>query len=95
MAIARCVGRDAQGSATASAAADKRAPETGYEGEIAFDRLPNDREQFYFYCRIGGLYGKGSTGIRSRGFPNLDEVQGGVTLVLNPDGSRNVTTVEY
>ncbi len=71
----------------------REAPETGYKNEIDFDGLSSAGGKVYFYCRIGGLYGKGF--VNDPYFKNThlrDKVETIVRIRLNPNGSRNVTT---
>ncbi len=71
----------------------REAPETGYKNEIEFDGPSSAGGKVYFYCRIGGLYGKGF--VNEPSFKNThrrDEVETIVRIRLNPNGSRNVTT---
>jgi len=71
----------------------REAPLEGYRGEIDFDQLPGNRQTYYFYCRVGGLYGKGAVSAPLFRSPkNLDEAVSAIGIRLNPDGSRNVTT---
>lgn len=71
----------------------REAPLEGYRGEIDFDQLPGSRQTYYFYCRVGGLYGKGAVSAPLFRSPkNLGEAVSAIRIQLNPDGSRNVTT---
>lgn len=72
----------------------REAPSDGYGPSLELD--PNGAETIYFYCKVGELYGRGSA------TPALIEELGGgrkrvvahVEIELNPDGSRNLETLE-
>ncbi len=71
------------------------APEDGYADHMVID--PNDDRRHYFYCRIGGLFGKGSVSSLGSDF-GLDgtrTLQVGVEIYLNRDGSRNLDSLDY
>jgi hypothetical protein len=65
----------------------KEAPEEGYKKEIS---IPLRDDDYYFYFKVGGRYGKGL--IKSLSDYTSQEIQAGVELYLQtkPDGSRNV-----
>ncbi|WP_439136066.1 hypothetical protein, partial [Pseudomaricurvus sp.] len=69
------------------------APVDGYQPQLVLD--PTLRGSTWFYVRIGARYGRG------RAFtPSLESTENGQRLVvtfqlfLNPNGSRNLETVE-
>lgn len=69
------------------------APKTGYDPDLDFPADAGDR--VYFYCLLGGRYGKGFV-VR----PYLREDDGETTAVsvikilINPTGDRNVATLD-
>lgn len=72
----------------------REAPADGYGPSLELD--PNGAETLYFYCKVGELYGRGSA---TPAF--IEELGGGrkrvvahVEIELNPDGSRNLETLE-
>lgn len=72
----------------------REAPVDGYGPSLALD--PDGAETLYFYCKVGELYGRGSA---TPAF--VEELGGGrkrvvahVEIELNPDGSRNLETLE-
>jgi len=76
----------------------RQAPEGGYEKEIvvdlshAFDKqvLTTDMrryDNFWFYWKIGGKYGKGIARLQTEKWP-IPMV--GIRLYVQPDGSRNL-----
>ena len=73
----------------------KTAPENGYVSRIKVPHLRG--EEIYFYCRFNGIYGKGRiTGVRFKyASGNRKGIGLGITLYLNPDGSRNLEDVRY
>lgn len=72
----------------------REAPEAGYGRSLELD--PNGAEVVYFFCKVGEFYGRGSV------TPALVEDLGGgrkrvvahVQIEFNPDGSRNLETLE-
>jgi hypothetical protein len=71
------------------------APEHGYSNKIFLD--PKNRKKQYFYCRIGGLYGKGSVSSLSANSPSSSNKTLTVTceIYLNTAGSRNLNSINY
>ncbi len=71
----------------------REAPESGYGGEL--DLSAAGGEVVYFFCKIGELYGRGTASPAG-----LEETSKGrrvvafVEIALNPDGSRNLETLE-
>ncbi len=71
----------------------RQAPVEGYQPTLELD--PNSGETVHFFVRIGDVYGRGSAGP-----PVLERTREGHRVVvateihLNPDGSRNLETVE-
>ena len=69
------------------------APRDGYAPVLEFP--PDAGDRVYFYCRIGGMYGKGLV-VR----PYLREDNGEITAVsvvkilVNPTGETNVATLD-
>lgn len=70
------------------------APEEGYQASIVLETENRTGGNYYFYCRIGNLYGKGLVTVPW--FDHADGgqqvVQAGIAIRLNLDGSRNVET---
>ena len=73
----------------------KTAPENGYTSRIKVPHLRGG--EIYFYCLFNGIYGKGRiTGLRFKyASRNRKGIGLGITLYLNPDGSRNLEDVRY
>lgn len=73
----------------------KTAPENGYASRIKVPHLGGG--EIYFYCLINGIYGKGYiTGVRFEHASRKRKRIGlGISLYLNPDGSRNLEDVRY
>jgi hypothetical protein len=74
----------------------REAPETGYVNQVEFESFGpyDDGEKLYFYCRVGGLYGKGFVlAPRFTRMATFDAIMSSISIRLNPDGSRNVTTI--
>ncbi|MFW2403414.1 MAG: hypothetical protein ACN4GT_01525 [Gammaproteobacteria bacterium] len=72
----------------------RTAPADGYQDTISIATADRSGD-FYFYCRIGDLYGKGVIGLPT--FDHVDGqevVQAYIEIRLNPDGSRNVETAK-
>lgn len=69
------------------------APLDGYQDSLELPTLQRSGV-FYFYCRIGDLYGKGRVGLPSFGHADDgQEVVGAyIEIRLNMDGSRNLET---
>lgn len=71
----------------------REAPADGYGPTLPVE--PGSAEVIYFYCKIGELYGRGKAKPAT-----VEEVKGGhqvvayVEIALNPDGSRNLETLE-
>lgn len=71
----------------------REAPESGYQRFLELD--PEGGAMVHFFCKIGELYGRGIAGPAA-----VEETSRGrrvvapVTLFLNPDGSRNLETLE-
>lgn len=71
----------------------REAPEQGYEPTLELD--PASEEIVYFYCKIGELYGRGSaTPTFVEATQDGKRVVSHVEVELNPDGSRNLETLE-
>lgn len=65
----------------------REAPSAGYEQCLD---LRSDQSYSFFYCRIGGLYGKGKANMPRFSPPGgLRSVYSGVEVLLFTDGSRN------
>ena len=73
----------------------KTAPENGYASRIKVPHLGGG--EIYFYCRFNGIYGKGRiSGVRFKHASRKRKGIGlGITLYLNPEGSRNLEDVRY
>jgi len=71
------------------------APEHGYSNKL-FITLKNKQKQ-YFYCRIGGLYGKGNVSSLSANSPssNNKTLTVSIEIYLNAAGSRNLNAINY
>jgi len=67
-----------------------KAPENGYESQIDFSKHLGDR--VFFYCRIGGYYGKGWIGRPAFGNEERTLMVATADLLINPTGSRYVAT---
>ncbi len=71
----------------------REAPASGYQNELRFDQVTEVKRLYYFYCTIGGWFGKGYVSIpRFSDKRSLDEAVANMEIQLNPDGSRDVTT---
>jgi hypothetical protein len=73
----------------------RTAPAEGYTSSLVLDTA--DRSgTYFFYCRIGDRYGKGSVAVPS--FGHADDgrkvVMAHIEIRLNLDGSRNVETAK-
>lgn len=68
----------------------KDAPAGGYQSEIV---LPKGRKCLFFFV-VGGLYGKGIVGDARCSDPDDTGVDPFVALYLQPDGSRNVRSLQ-
>jgi hypothetical protein len=73
----------------------KTAPENGYASRIKVPHLGGGN--IYFYCLINGMYGKGYiTGVSFTHASRKRKGIGlGISLYLNPHGSRNLEDVRY
>ena len=72
----------------------RTAPLDGYQETISVPTAERSGA-FYFYCRIGELYGKGVLSLPSFDHEDGQEVvQASIEIRLNPDGSRNVETAK-
>ena len=73
----------------------KEAPQQGYQREIVL-RAPAIMRQsvFVFYCRVNGKYGKGKIYNIQRPGQGGDRVIAHVQLWLQPDGTRNLETMQ-
>ncbi len=77
----------------AQSLAMREAPAEGYSRFLELEA--GSGEIVYFYCRVGGLYGRGSVTPAV-----VEETRGGrrvvahVEIRLNPDGSRNLEAIE-
>jgi len=73
----------------------KTAPDNGYANRIKVPHLGGG--EIFFYCRFNGVYGKGRiSGVRFKHASRKRKGIGlGITLYLNPDGSRNLEDVRY
>lgn len=73
----------------------KEAPESGYLPQLVLDT--NTGEEQYFYCRMGGLFGKGRvTDVRVGWDRNSNPtLEVGLEIYLNRGGGRNLNALEY
>jgi hypothetical protein len=73
----------------------RTAPAEGYTSSLVLDTA--DRSgTYFFYCRIGDRYGKGSVAVPSFGHADdgREVVMAHIEIRLNLDGSRNVETAK-
>ncbi len=71
----------------------REAPEAGYQDKLELD--PESSQVVYFYCKIGELYGRGSaTPAMVEQTNEGKRVVAHIEIELNPDGSRNLETLE-
>ena len=71
------------------------APESGYTQRIKVKVDPGSSKKQYFYCRIGGLYGKGSVSSLHAKGNNVRELSVAVEIYLNIKGSNNLDSLDY
>jgi hypothetical protein len=64
----------------------EEAPKFGYQARLRL-RLHDNRD-VYFYCKIGGYYGKGR--LAAPGISDPDTIQSYIMIYMNPDGSRDM-----
>lgn len=71
------------------------APKTGYTQRLMVKIDPTSNIKQYFYCRIGGLYGKGSiSSLHAKG-DNVRKLSVDVEIYLNTGGSNNLDSLDY
>jgi len=71
----------------------REAPAEGYRRYLELD--PDSAEVIYFYCKVGGLYGRGSaTPAMVEETSRGKRVVAHVDILLNPDGSRRLEALE-
>lgn len=75
----------------------KEAPEDGYSNHLTFNPDPKYNKEQYFYCRFGGLFGKGRVSSLRSGYDrNSDRtLEVGIEIYFNRGGSRNLDSLDY
>lgn len=75
----------------------KEAPEDGYSNRLAINPDPKENKGQYFYCRFGGLFGKGQVSSLRSGYDrNSDRtLEVGIEIYFNRGGSRNLDSLDY
>lgn len=73
------------------------APEDGYANHLVLYPDPKYNKEQYFYCRLGGLFGKGRVSCLRPGYDrnSARTLEVGIEIYFNPDGSRNLVSLDH